>query len=115
MGNINCCKKPNDEPVLDTNDKSNDIIKDKDDYPHDSDPAFRKRRKLNSNSSINEKLYDKKDENVCEVEIEAQKKDENVEIQENDNDNPTDQKNNDIEEERDKNLEESGDNEIYKE
>ena len=42
-------KKPNDEPVLETNDKSNDIIKDKDDYPHDSDPAFRKRRKLNSN------------------------------------------------------------------
>ena len=38
-----------------------------------------------------------------------------VQIQENDNDNPIDQKNNDIEEERDKNLEEPGDNEIHKE
>ena len=45
MGIVNCCQKAPNELVLETQgSNSNDFIKDKDEFPHDSYPTFRAKK-----------------------------------------------------------------------
>ena len=47
MGNINCCQKPEETMIIEAKETINadnivdESIQDKDEYPHDSEPAFR--------------------------------------------------------------------------
>jgi len=47
MGNINCCQKPEEVMIIESKETINadniidESIQDKDEYPHDSEPAFR--------------------------------------------------------------------------
>ena len=47
MGNINCCQKPEETMIIEAKETINadniidESIQEKDEYPHDSDPAFR--------------------------------------------------------------------------
>ena len=47
MGNIICCKKPEEELYLEgkeTIDAENDVYHDEDEYPHDSDLSIQSRK-----------------------------------------------------------------------
>ena len=69
MGNVNCCKKPEEVLVLEgketinTLNTLNESFQDKDEYPHDSDPAFRNRNKEEENPQIEEIDETRKDGN----------------------------------------------------
>ena len=57
MGNVNCCKKPEEELRIEgkeTIDVQSDSFQDKDEYPHDSDPAFRNRKYQEDKPEIKE-------------------------------------------------------------
>lgn len=85
MGIVNCCQKAPNELVLETQGSdSNDFIKNKDKFPHDSDPTFRVKKneeRISNIQGIN--LYS--DDNNCQK-IEGSALNENVyEVQKFDN------------------------------
>ena len=94
MGNVNCCKKPDNEYILDLNDA--DIIKDKDEYPHDSDPSMRYKKPEeeveDTNLNENDKIYKKQYDNTNENNVEIQKEDDKVFAIENNNNNQVEEK-----------------------
>ena len=69
MGNVNCCKTPEEALVIEgqetinTVNSLNESFQDKDEYPHDSDPAFRNRKKEEENPQKEEKDEIRKDDN----------------------------------------------------